>query len=264
MLKYAAIIPHSPLLSTTITKKHSLPPKTNASFDAVAEKLKEHDIRHIVTIGSHPKFERSSFSTYISDEYEIAFPEFGDLITSVPVKPWFNAIHKARETIVTPPLEILSHSQLDYTHGIPLMHLSERFQNKLLVFPINTLSENDQISIESMERLGRQLRSSLDRLGVPYAVICSGDLYVTMEQTHSRAVHQENKKIKLALEKSLQYPQSTELDRITAIKPPTLSHTLPVLRGILNETSPTKSHEISFETVYQTSFYFAEVDFSHV
>ncbi len=257
MLEFAAIVPHSPLLSSRISHKQVIPTKANDLFASFANTLQEKDIHHIVSLGSHPRFERGTFSCYIADEYSIGFAEFGDLITQSSVKVWQEGFHQLREQSRKEPLELLSQGNIDYTHGIPLIQLASNFEPGYAVdfLAVNTSTNKTE---EEQHAFGKYLRETLDALNQPYAIICSGDLYATTDQSQSKVIHAENKQVKRQLEESLEFKLNNALSSIETIKPPTLASTLPVLKGMIEE-KPFTVEESLYETIIQTSFYFAEV-----
>ena len=257
MLDYAAIVPHSPLLSSRISNKQIIPGKATTIFASMAKQIEEKGIKHIVSIGSYPRYDRKYFSCYIADEYTISFAEFGDLMTQSTVKVWQQGFHQLREQSLKQPIELLSQGNLDYTHGIPLIQLASLLPAN---YPVDFFAINASLgaSQQALESFGKQVKASLDALDEPYAVICSGDLYVTTDQAQAKFIHAENKLIKLQLEKQLEFTESETLNAEATIKSPTLSYTLPILKGLLND-KVVSTNELLFESVIQTSFYFAEV-----
>lgn len=169
MIKYAAIVPHSPLLLGA-----NQPRQVAKAFKEIANDLKKENIKHILSLSPHALFQRAGFSAYVDKEYTIAFPEFGDLLTEIKLPIWWTLFHRLRETSNEHHLEALQNDHIDYGHGIPLIKINKDD-------PPNVLCINSDPNKSNQQQFdfGVWLGENLNQLDEPSAVFCSGDLCTT-------------------------------------------------------------------------------------
>lgn len=185
MLKYAAIVPHSPLLLDTSRNKFT---QTRKAFGAISNDLVNLGISKIISISSHPQFQREGFSAYVHPQYQVQFEDFGDLITSFEIPIWWEAYNSLRSKKEKNYFEWIDEPRIDYGHGIPLLEFNKYLKNfQLEVFAVN---DDDGATSSQRAEFGKYLVSV--ESASPFAIICSGDLATTNKAEMFEAIHQQN------------------------------------------------------------------------
>lgn len=174
-----AIVPHSPILLSTIGKTISDKVSTTlASFNAIATDLHTASIETVVVI-TNPDTKKNSdiLTIHASDTYAATFEEFGDFTTHADIKC---------DTVLSLSLKkgldessiasvYASQEKLDYSASVPLL-LLKATDMKLVVIqppdaPYKTLMEQ-----------GAAIQRILQESDKRIAVIASGDLSHSLNQ----------------------------------------------------------------------------------
>lgn len=170
MITAVAITAHSPLLLTPT--RPGVSEYIQQTFAPLTQFMQQRHVSHIVSISAHAPFERNDFSAYAAPQLHIQFADFGDLTSDAEVAMNWNLYTNVRESGVIK--EVVSSSELDYGHAVPLWCLrSASAPDNLRVLAINddpAATENARLGF------GQQLRAILDAINDPVLVICSGDL----------------------------------------------------------------------------------------
>lgn len=254
MLAYACILPHSPLLlhmNKGITAS-SVKPKMLETFASIASELETSGIKTIISIAAHPRYERAGFSVGIAPMFSIDFSPFGDLASSLELKPHWPLYHAlrssaAKEHLVVHPIE---DERIDYAHGIPLWIL-QRSWTRLDSCRLLLIHDHDDRTDAERLALGRALRAVIDEQSEPCAVICSGDFHTA----HQGALPFETVKSRnVDLHHRLQgvfgprLPE-TSFDDKTCLTGPAM-----ILRGLRSGTDDLLMADRGFEHAQPTSF----------
>ena len=245
MLKYAAIVPHSPLLLDPSGDKYT---KTLRSFSWIEQDLSNLNISNIISIAAHPLFKRDSFSVYTHPSYTIDMSEFGDLITKVEIPLWWDAYNQLRIQASSIQIELIDQAKLDYAHSVPLLVLEKQWQQEspLSILAINTYHKAD---LEDSHSFGK-LISKINDENKPYAIICSGELAVTSDPSQLPIVHQQNTTLRNKIKNHTL--MDFNLEESDDIQPPCLNKTLEILAGAISDNM--NYEELSYEENPNTSF----------
>lgn len=228
MIKNILIAPHSPLLLST-------------SHEKSWQDLGSLSDKNILSIAPHPAFERSSVSIYIEQNYQITFPQFGDLKTKESRSVNHNLFTFLREKQTSVVIEPLTDPVLDYGHAIPLLNLGDKF-NYLCLNSTNTTDEFYTWLIENLESYDKDL-----------TLLISGDMFASADASKSNEIKKLNKLLRHNISTknfSLDYPTNQP-----DIQNACLLEMIPFLR-ILFKDRTCEWQEISYNEVNETSFLF--------
>ncbi|MBI2645280.1 MEMO1 family protein [Candidatus Uhrbacteria bacterium] len=179
MLKYFAIVPHSPVLVPGIGKD-SLQKlsQTVLSLKKIHAHIKEKSIETIVILApdEQRKKHTHALSLYTAQNYEATFEEFGDLATKLTCAgdPVLADFIKRNRTDYRNVRDAGS-PQLSYSASVPLVYLLKGFPAKVLV-----ITPPDR-SLTSLFEIGQQLQKALQESPRAIACIASGDFSRTIE-----------------------------------------------------------------------------------
>ncbi len=174
MIVFSGVVPHSPLLLTTIGKDNQAKlKKTLDAINEIAENLYVSNPDTIVLISSHETQHEHAFSINLSDYFQTDFTEFGDLSTAetfLPDRELISSIRR-RGRDVDVPVTLDSSQKLNFGSGVPLELLASNFKD-IQVVPISYsgLSTKDHLAF------GAMLKDVFAHTNKRIAVIASGDL----------------------------------------------------------------------------------------
>lgn len=167
MIRYAAFVPHSPVLLTN--KTHDI----RLAWKHIADQLQKLQIRQLICLSPHPRYHRVGVSVLLNNQdYHISFKEFGDLLTTKSLPVWWSLYHNLRQNsnyIVEP----LQDEYLDYGHSIPLFNLTKYNYQPDGVLCLNT---DEQSSSEDCQRVADMIKTIISEQSLSCAIICSGDI----------------------------------------------------------------------------------------
>lgn len=235
MLSSAAITAHSPILLNAADPQTS---RYDAeTFGALAKHLKKTGIHHVVSVSAHPSFARQGFSAYVENEFELQFPEFGDLITHESLKPAWSVYHFLRERGLA--FDPINAKRLDYGHGVPLLALQKHLQK----YEIEVLCINDDLRASEQQQFafGQELGALLHEHAAPIFVLCSGDLCLPAQKKQESACRAFNQDYLVYLNEALTSDGKTKLIPPELVAP-CLHGPLQILRGIL-EQMPKRTYQ---------------------
>lgn len=237
MLSSVAITAHSPILLNTADAQTNQYKQT--TFAAVADLIKQHHVRQIVSISAHPAFARNGFSAYVEKELHLKFPEFGDLVTHESLQPAWSLYHFVREQGL--PIEPLNASALDYGHGLPLLSLQSYLDNPLQVLCINDFPAAPD---QQKTAFGKQLGALLRAYAHPTMVLCSGDLCLPAQKNQEQTCLAFNEEYIAYIRQVFSAGQEAK-----AVPPqliaPCLHGPLQIVRGILADAPSLSYQEVS-------------------
>ncbi|MBI4121920.1 MAG: hypothetical protein HY461_01170 [Parcubacteria group bacterium] len=254
MPSFACVLPHSPLLLTqgkgVMRVSH---PQTQAAFAAMARDIEQQEIKTIISIAAHARYERDGFSLSIQRELAIDFSPFGDLASKLELKPHWPLYHRLREKSLASPLVLhpLDDDRLDYGHGIPLWLLYQNWPG-LEHCRVLAVNDHDQMSNEQRLQLGKLLAESIAIETDPVAIICSGDLHTTHPgELPWETVKEKNEALRRSITQLFAAggDEAKDLPTTTCISGPAM-----ILRGLQKENRHLPLVEQSFEHANPTSF----------
>ncbi len=186
MIVFSAIVPHSPLLISTLGKEHrDKLANTLKAYDELEQALYAARPDTLVIISPHAQMYSDAFSGNLHDTFEGVLKEFGDHGTQVKAKADFlllDHIHRGmREQQI--PFTLTSQPELDYGFTIPLLLLTRNLPNWKLV-PLAPSLLAPQAHYECGRQLGQILQQENGRI----ALIASADL---SHHTNTQSPHGE-------------------------------------------------------------------------
>lgn len=174
MIVFAAIVPHSPLLISTVGKEHREKlAKTLTAIQEIEQALYLAKPETLCIIAPHGPRYPDAFSANMAGSYTGTLKSFGDFSTTVTAKSDFMLIdrthRKLREEGI--PFTLTSSEELDYGYTIPILLLASHLQNWKL-FPVSPSMMDGKAHYE----FGRQIKRVLHAETRRVAVIASADL----------------------------------------------------------------------------------------
>lgn len=250
MIVYGCIVPHSPLF---IQARGA----TKGALQAIAKDLVEHKVDALVSISSHPRFQRDGFSAYVSDRYEAHFRDLGDLTNeaSFPVNLALFDLLRERRLLGAPILHPIDDGSLDFGHAIPLWLLS---QEQCGAEDMPVLCINDMPSASQSERLsmGQALERVLEADQRRYAVIISAECAFIREDENVAydAVKEQNIAMRHAFSSLCLRP-----DLNTPLPMPACANGAATIAQPCFNSGSWKCEELAFEHASPTSFFLAKI-----
>ncbi len=172
-IKFAAIVPHPPVLIPAIGKENRERLKnTIQAYAVLADEIKAKRIQTILIISPHGTILDSAMALNQNFRYQANFEEFGDFGT----KPEWDG-HPGLAQKLKAPIEsngllrFYTSEALDHGAAIPLVMLAEKLKN-LRIIPLTYSGLDNSAHLE----FGRQLQPTLMKTRERVAVIASGDL----------------------------------------------------------------------------------------
>ncbi len=173
MLKYAAHIPHSPLLVPSIGPKDSksLKKLRDSIFEITCD-LYAKNIETIITITPQGQGDGSAYVLHFAPKFKINFHKFGDFktISEALGEPelYYKIKHELGEE---KPIMTITPSLMDHASAMASMLLS-RSEKSYRFLPINYKLEE----IEKIKSFGKSIRDIIEISPFKIAVISLGDL----------------------------------------------------------------------------------------
>lgn len=172
-LRYAAIVPHSPLLIPEIGKENTARLKnTSKAYEKIKEEIKKHGIETVIIITPHGPIQENTFAINLCHDYAYDFEAFGNFALRGNFSNDIGLLHRIRESLETKAkLQLITEQKLDYGAAIPLkLLLSELPEVKII--PLYYSGLDNQTHYE----FGKILQETLFHYPEKIAVIASGDL----------------------------------------------------------------------------------------
>ncbi|MDO8583607.1 MAG: AmmeMemoRadiSam system protein B [bacterium] len=174
MITFAAVVPHSPLLISSIGKEHREKlHDTLAAYATLEQALYISKPDTIVMLSPHAPMYPDAFSGNMSDKFVGQLKEFGDHGTTLQAQADYllmDHIHRlARQENV--PFTLTSQEELDYGYTVPLLLLTSHLKSwKLLPLAPSLLDAHAHFEF------GRQIKRVIHAEARRVALIASVDL----------------------------------------------------------------------------------------
>ncbi len=171
-LTAAAIIPHSPILVSTIggyDQREKLK-KTIASINIIKENLEK--IKPDTLIILSPKINnlKNLFCINISENFGGDFKEFGEFKTNIKSSGDIGLALKIRRDEKDERIKLITKNNLDYETSIPLYFLTQNIKPKIIPIESSTLSLEDHFNF------GKEIKEAIFTTNKKVAVIASVSL----------------------------------------------------------------------------------------
>lgn len=173
MINFAAITPHPPLLIPNIGKENTERLQTTKeAMEDLEEKLITADIETLVIISSYRKTHHDTYGIVYNENYITDFEEFADFETKIKFLPDLKIIEKIRHTATDNhiPLNLIHSKKLDYGYSVPLYHLCQNKNIKIVPF------SHTYDGVKKHYELGRFIKSILTETNKKIGIIASGNL----------------------------------------------------------------------------------------
>ncbi len=249
-LLYSAIVPHSPILITTIGKEHTL--RLEATLQAlkgVNQKLREFEPETIVMVAPEKEGAKDvseTFYIHAPEQYRAEFKEFGDLATKLEYTPDHFLADQIKKDLLDSGFSVMyqSEAQIEYDASVPLSHLMHGINAKVVIIhPSNG-------PLKTQFHFGKELQKTLQRSDKRIALIASGELSHRLTEDSPAGIWKEARSFDQQLIKSL---KEKKYRKILNIKESTLQEAhicgIPsflILLGVLEHVN-CEAHLCSYE-----------------
>ncbi|MBU0636693.1 MAG: AmmeMemoRadiSam system protein B [Patescibacteria group bacterium] len=253
---FSAIVPHPPILVSTIGKENTKRLKaTIASYQKLENDLYAAQIDTLLIISPHGQLQSDSFVMNLSPEYNINFEEFGDFSTKSKINGDIGLGYKIRESMETKmPLQLITETNLDYGSAIPVYFLTKHLP-QLKIIPIHYSG----LDLNSHYNFGQLLKHELLINKNRVVVIASGDLSHCLTKNSPAGYNVNGKKFD---EKLIEYLKQNKIKKILSLDQEFISSasecglkSIVILLGILNDIkyqTQLLSYEAPFGVGYLT------------
>ena len=174
MIVFAAHVPHTPLMLSTIGKENQKRMKdTLEAMQRLAEEMYASRPDTVVVISSHAVIHDQAFAANLHDEYEADFSAFGDLATQREFQPDVALIDTMQRSLRRgqTPFTLDSDAMLDYGTAVPLIMLTARLE-RVRIVPVS----HSGLDAKAHFKFGQSLKDIFAASNRRIAVISSGDL----------------------------------------------------------------------------------------
>ncbi len=170
----AAILPHNPLLVPTVgLYNHADFSSTNKGIKKIIDTINNFNIDTFIILNGHNKIIPNSFIINLCPSYNVNFFKFGDLNTNFNFQSDMATAYRLKESLETRlPISIIGEPDLDYTFGVVLNLLQEKFSQKLYI-PIHSLADPN---FDLTFKFGQAIVELIHKDTKRYFVIVAGDL----------------------------------------------------------------------------------------
>ncbi|MFH0955836.1 MAG: AmmeMemoRadiSam system protein B [Candidatus Falkowbacteria bacterium] len=205
---FSAIVPHPPILISTIGKENINQLKaTSDSYLKLEQDLYVSQADTIIIISPHGHLQEEAFTINLSPEFKGDFKQFGDLTTKFSLNGDIELAHQIKEKLETKaPLQLISRTELDYGASIPLFLLT-RHLPKIKIIPLYYSG----LSLISHYHFGQMIKSKLLSSSTRIAIIASGDLSHKLSKNAPAGYSPKGKKFDKKLIDSLLKKQTDEI-----------------------------------------------------
>jgi aromatic ring-opening dioxygenase LigB subunit len=174
MIVSAHLIPHSPLLLSTIGKERTEALSiTRAAIEQCVAEIRAAKPDTIIIVSNHGTVYKDAFSTNLHDPYTAHFEEFGDFATRFTAKPDLMIADRLKRhwRIAGVPHTQSSDDSLDYGSAVSLSFLTPLLLNTRII-PLSPSLLDGKAHFEAGLHASEVLLASNKR----FSIICSGDL----------------------------------------------------------------------------------------
>lgn len=202
MLVFSAIVPHSPLLLSTIGKKNQPKlKKTLTAFKTIEEDLYLSKAETVIVFSPHGTCLPDAFSINFAKSYKTNLEEFGDFSTKTEF-PSDNLLVEHLQSSLrykdNMPLTMVTEEFLDYGTAVPVCLLTQHLPRVALV-PIF----HSGLSLEKHFEFGSALLEEIIKTPKRIALIASADLSHRLSDKSPAGYSTEGKKFDEAVVKCL-------------------------------------------------------------
>jgi MEMO1 family protein len=207
-LVFSAIVPHPPLLIPAIGKDNiKLLYSTQAAYQNLAKKLKEHEPETIIVISPHGNCQTAAFTMNQSPQFTASFAEFGDLATKKTYQGDIGLTHKIKESLETSePLQLISEQKIDYGVSVPLHYLAAELPN-IKIIPLYYSGLDQAAHFKFGQSFGKEIVYNKNKI----AVIVSGDLSHCLTKNAPAKYSAKGKKFDQKVIEALQEKKTQDL-----------------------------------------------------
>jgi len=175
MLVFAAHVPHTPLLLSTVGRENTEAlVKTSEALKIVAEELYAARPEVVFILAEHGNPSTNAFAVNLNDKYKTDLSEFGDLATKIEYASELAEVDKIQRLVrrAQIPFTMFSEPSLGHAVAVPLITLTGKLK-KITVLPLYAASE---LSAKQHFEFGQTLREIILASDKRIAVISAGDL----------------------------------------------------------------------------------------
>lgn len=168
----ASIIPHSPLLVSTIGDFDSREKlkKTLSAINTIKENLEKIKPDTIIIISPKINKFKNSFCINISEDFHGDFIEFGELKTNIELKGDIGLVLEIRKDEKNEGTKLITDSDLDYELCVPLLFLTQNIKPRII--PI----ESSDLNLKNHFEFGKNIKDAIFDTNKKIAVIASANL----------------------------------------------------------------------------------------
>lgn len=244
-IKYAAIIPCSPLLVSSIGKQElNMLSHTKEAVEKIKKKIKDKKIDRVMIISAHGSDATESAQINLSTEYEINFESFGDFSVKKRVKGDILLSHLSKQNIKKSRL--INKPKLNHGIGIPLHLLTEEI-DPIRAVPVYAIPN----SLVDNFANGEGLREAISKSDKNTAVIASANLSYKVGKGSPHGYSPKGKKFDQTLIYQLKNKKNeelinTEIDLIKEVEGSGVK-AIAMLAGVISKERY-EPHSLSYET----------------
>jgi MEMO1 family protein len=175
MLVFAAITPHSPLLTPSFDKKEGVQlDVTKKALKQLEQELYLSKAETVIIISPHGQCLSGAFTINLNTECQTDYTEIGDLATkhTYPIDVVSGTLLKEHALGAGFEIQMITEEKVDHGIGVPLQFLSEHIPN-LKVVPIGVCGVADT---KTHFNFGYTIKEAVMDSDKPIAIIASADL----------------------------------------------------------------------------------------
>lgn len=164
----ASIVPHSPLLLSTVGKEYLQQMKrTQRALLAVSHDLHALKPSVIVVVHPHGQSIKGSFSANVADRFTAKFAEFGDMVTTAEWKGAIALSEQVKERAENHgfPLTLIHTPEVSYDVGVPLLLIAKSLAN-FAILPIGVSSLHPAEHVNFGKLLAEEFHNLQERIYV--------------------------------------------------------------------------------------------------
>lgn len=256
MLIFAAHVPHTPLLLSTVGRKNTEAlKKTSEALKIVAEELYASRPEVVIVLAEHGNPSPKAFAVNLSDKYQTDLSEFGDLATKIEYPAELSEVDKLQRTVrkLQIPFTLFSNPLLDHAMSVPLITLTERLK-KITVLPLYAAEE---LSAKVHFEFGQALREIILASDKRIAIISAGDLSHALSSDAPVGLRPEGVEFDTAVRQAINNVTASgllQLDSTTITQAAECTyHSILIVLGILERTN-VRTEELCYEAPFGVGY----------
>jgi len=174
MLKFAAILPHPPIIIPTIGSPSDLKKveKTIKALEKIREDFDKKEIETLFLISPHGPVSFEAMGMIVEEKLEGNFSMFGDFFTQLSFSNDLELCSKIEKSCQKENIPLSKYKNLSLDHGclVPLWYLTKNKKPKLVPLAYSLLDRKTHIKFGKI--LGKIAKNSPKKIGI----VASGDL----------------------------------------------------------------------------------------